>query len=58
MDTKDYNCRMKMMPAREKSEARVGKARQRETLGLIIIVLLILALTITRSWHHINWSAR
>jgi hypothetical protein len=29
-----------------------------ETLGLIIILLLILALTITRSWHHINWSAR
>jgi len=29
-----------------------------ETLGLILIVILILAITITRSWHHINWSAR
>jgi len=29
-----------------------------ETLGLILIVVLILAITITRSWHHINWSAR
>jgi hypothetical protein len=29
-----------------------------ETLGLIVIVILILALTITRSWHLIAWSAR
>lgn len=29
-----------------------------ETLGLILIVILILAITIARSWHHINWSAR
>ena len=29
-----------------------------ETLGLILIVILILAITITRSWYHINWSAR
>jgi len=29
-----------------------------ETIGLILIVILILAITITRSWHHINWSAR
>jgi len=29
-----------------------------ETLGLILIVILILAITISRSWHHINWSAR
>jgi hypothetical protein len=33
-------------------------AQRLETLGLIIIILLILALTITRSWHYINWSAR
>jgi hypothetical protein len=42
---------------------RAGKGPQRsiqamETLGLILIVILILAITITRSWHHINWSAR
>jgi len=33
-------------------------AQRLETLGLIMIVLLILALTIARSWHYINWSAR
>ena len=32
-------------------------AQALETLGLILIVLLILAITITRSWHHIHWSA-
>jgi hypothetical protein len=39
-----------------------GKARRSsqkiETLGLILILLLIIAFTITRSWHHISWSAR
>jgi len=29
-----------------------------ENLGLIVIVLLILALTITRYWHNIRWSMR
>jgi hypothetical protein len=29
-----------------------------ETLGLIVIVILILAIVVTRSWHHIFWSAR
>jgi len=32
--------------------------RRLETLGLIVIVILILALVITRSWHLIAWSAR
>jgi hypothetical protein len=43
-----------------------GKARRSsqkiETLGLILglilILLLIIVFTITRSWHHISWSAR
>jgi hypothetical protein len=34
------------------------RAQMLETLGLILIVILILAFTITRSWHYINWSAR
>jgi hypothetical protein len=34
------------------------RARKMETLGLIVIAILILALTITRSWHLIAWSAR
>jgi hypothetical protein len=34
------------------------RAQRLETLGLIVIVILILALTITRSWHYIAWSAR
>jgi hypothetical protein len=29
-----------------------------ETLGLIVIVILILSLVITRSWHLIAWRAR
>jgi hypothetical protein len=29
-----------------------------ENLGLIVIVILILAITITRYWHNIHWSAR
>jgi hypothetical protein len=33
-------------------------AQALETLGLILIVVLILAIAITRSWHHINWSTR
>jgi OmpA family/Flagella basal body rod protein len=32
--------------------------KQFETLGLIVIVILILALVITRSWHLIAWRAR
>jgi hypothetical protein len=41
---------------RHKPDAK--NARRLETIGLIIIAVLILAITITRSWHHINWSAR
>jgi hypothetical protein len=29
-----------------------------ENIGLIVIVILILALTLTRYWHNIHWSAR
>jgi hypothetical protein len=29
-----------------------------ENLGLIVIEILILAITITRYWHNIRWSAR
>ena len=29
-----------------------------ENIGLIVIVILILALTITRYWHNIHWSLR
>lgn len=32
--------------------------KQLETLGLIVIVILILALVVTRSWHLIAWRAR
>jgi len=39
---------------------QAGPAREKwlENLGLIVIVILILALTITRYWHNIHWSAR
>jgi len=29
-----------------------------ENIGLIVIVILILAITITRYWHNIHWSTR
>jgi hypothetical protein len=29
-----------------------------ENLGLIVIIILILAITITRYWHNIHWSVR
>jgi hypothetical protein len=63
-----YNERMRrideLRARRNASRAsfRPAAARQRpgqfETLGLIVVVLLILAITITRSWHHIHWSLR
>jgi hypothetical protein len=40
---------------------RSGQApapRRLETTGVILIAILILAVTITRCWHNINWSAR
>jgi hypothetical protein len=40
------------------SKPAVKRVRRMETLGLIVIVILILAITITRSWHLIAWSAR
>ena len=40
------------------SKPAAKRGRRMETLGLIVIVILILALTITRSWHLIAWSAR
>jgi hypothetical protein len=32
--------------------------RQLETTGLIVIAILILAITVLRYWHNINWRAR
>ena len=49
------------MPASSSNrrQARDTKKAQRlETIGLIIIVILIIAIAVTRSWHHINWSTR
>jgi hypothetical protein len=39
-------------------QGRSAHHKRLETLGLIVIVILILALVITRSWHLIAWSAR
>ncbi|HEY7353653.1 MAG TPA: hypothetical protein VH596_12880 [Terriglobales bacterium] len=35
-----------------------GQSKWLENIGLIVIVVLILALTITRYWHNIHWSLR
>jgi len=37
---------------------RARDHRRLETTGLIAIAILILALTVLRYWHNINWSAR
>jgi len=29
-----------------------------ENIGLIVILVLILAITLTRYWHNIHWSMR
>jgi hypothetical protein len=46
----------KLNDSRSKPAAK--RVRRMETVGLIVIVILILALTITRSWHLIAWGAR
>ncbi|HEX7895908.1 MAG TPA: hypothetical protein VF447_17040 [Terriglobales bacterium] len=48
------------VPAQHDKETGAGRThiRRLETLGLIAIALLVLAITIARSWHNINWSAR
>lgn len=33
-------------------------ARKVETTGLIVIAILILAITVLRYWHNINWRGR
>ena len=51
--------RMDQLRGRSKDQRGARRSVQAlETLGLILIVILILAITITRSWHYINWSAR
>jgi len=52
--------RINQLRARRAANARTPQRsiQAMETLGLILIVILIIAITITRSWHHINWSAR
>jgi hypothetical protein len=46
----------------DKAKKRADRPRARhewlENIGLIVIVILILAITITRYWHNIHWSAR
>ena len=51
--------RMDQPRGRTKDQSKPrGSVQALETIGLILIVVLILAITITRSWHYINWSAR
>jgi len=54
-----YNERMRRIDhLRARRAARRRPPAKLETLALIVILLLILALTITRSWHHLYWGAR
>jgi len=39
-------------------QGRPPTAYKLETAGLIVIAILILALTVLRYWHNINWRGR
>ncbi len=60
--SEDYNCIMSsQVPAQHDKQTGAGRThhiQRLEALGLIAIALLILVITIVRSWHNINWSAR
>jgi hypothetical protein len=43
---------------KHKSDIDAPRHQWLENVGLIVIVVLILAITITRYWHNIHWSAR
>lgn len=54
-----YNVGMRRIDhLRARRAARGAPPARLETVGLIVILLLILAITITRSWHHVYWGAR
>jgi len=43
---------------RARRAARRRPAAKLEALGFILILLLVLALTLTRSWHQFHWGVR
>jgi hypothetical protein len=55
-----YNSAVVKALKRSERERTGGAAPHKwlENVGLIVIVILILAITITRYWHTIHWSAR
>jgi hypothetical protein len=55
-----YNSAVVKALKRSERERTGGPAPHKwlENVGLIVIVILILAITITRYWHTIHWSAR
>lgn len=46
------------MPERERVKPKRRSITRMETMGLLIIAVLILIFTVVRYWHHIGWSAR
>lgn len=56
----DYNSAVFKVLKRGKRDRTGGPAPDKylENVGLIVIVILILAITLTRYWHNIHWSAR
>jgi hypothetical protein len=56
----DYNSAVSKLAQRGKRDRTSDPARDKfvENVGLIVIVVLILAITLTRYWHNIHWSAR
>jgi hypothetical protein len=46
-------------PEKDKTAGRARfQIHASETIGLLLIAVLLLVITLIRYWHQINWSAR
>ncbi len=55
-----YNIRVPDSPPQHEDD-RKPRGREvyaSETIGLVVIALLLVVLTLVRYWHHIHWSLR
>jgi len=47
-----------IVPSGRRKRLPSRRTQPLETLGVIVIVILVLAFTIVRYWHNIAWRAR
>jgi len=56
---RDYNNRVPAAkPEHESSNKRRHGVYASETVGLVVIALILLIITLVRYWHNIHWSLR